>query len=227
MLSLWWSRSYLIAYTVFPCCLLQNGLKSWRRTKCARLIFRCLDFEMNLYDCEDEFLLTFKTTINEVLCPLHLLCSHLLDHMQILKNPANTVKLLELLCCFNGLPQLGFFQQFGLCCALLTCRGCIPEAIMSLIIRTWARFFGSAGRSRGPGLVSSMYWITASYVSKHIICFSAGCTNSLLLLFSFWIKIGLKSGGLTDWERVTPSISTAGTCCIGFKALYCSVSWST
>lgn len=51
-------------------------------------------------------------------------------------------------------------------CAFLTCKGCIPEAMRSLIIRTWARFFGSAGISRGPGLVSSMYWITASCVSK-------------------------------------------------------------
>lgn len=39
-----------------------------------------------------------------------------------------------------------------------------------------------------------------------------------------WVQ-GL--GGLTDWERMMPSISTAGTCCIGFNALYCSVSWST
>lgn len=49
---------------------------------------------------------------------------------------------------------------------LLTCKGCIPAAMRSLIIRTWPRAFGSVGRRRGPGLVSSIYWITASYVSK-------------------------------------------------------------
>lgn len=53
-------------------------------------------------------------------------------------------------------------------CAVLTCRGCIPEAMRSLIIRTCARLTGSAGRSRGPGLVSSRYWITASCGSKQI-----------------------------------------------------------
>lgn len=52
------------------------------------------------------------------------------------------------------------------CAGCFTCRGCIPEAMRSLIIRTWARPFGSAGRRRGPGLVSSTYWITASCVGK-------------------------------------------------------------
>lgn len=32
--------------------------------------------------------------------------------------------------------------------------------------------------------------------------------------------------GLTDWERVMPSISSAGTCCMGFNILNGSVSWS-
>lgn len=51
--------------------------------------------------------------------------------------------------------------------SVLTCRGCIPEAMMSLIIRAWARFCGSAGSKRGPGRVSSIYWITASCVRVH------------------------------------------------------------
>lgn len=103
----------------------------------------------------------------------------------------------------------------------LTCRGCIPEAMRSLIILTWARFFGSSGSSRGPGLVSSMYWITASCVSKSlfltVFClFSCGCVHR-------WRTVGY----LTDWHRVMPSIFTAGTCCMGFNVLYSSVSLNT
>lgn len=104
--------------------------------------------------------------------------------------------------------------------ALLTCRGWIPEAMRSLIIRTWARAFGSAGSKQGPGLVSSMYWITASYVRKKYLY----CSH-------WWSKYGFVGGHrefrLTDWESVNPSISTAGTCCMGFNVLYCSVSLGT
>lgn len=36
---------------------------------------------------------------------------------------------------------------------------------------------------------------------------------------------GMNKLKLTDWDRVMPSTSTAGTCCMGFNVLYCSVSW--
>lgn len=102
-------------------------------------------------------------------------------------------------------------------CAVLTCSGWIPEAMRSLIMRTWARFFGSAGRRRGPGRVSSMYWITANCAGmKHFNKYSR-ITQKLKFR-----KTNVY--GLTDWDRVMPSISTAGTCCIGFNVLYCSVS---
>lgn len=59
--------------------------------------------------------------------------------------------------CFLNTPLFFILTSF-----VLTCSGCIPEAMRSLIIRAWARFCGSAGSKRGPGRVSSIYWITAN-----------------------------------------------------------------
>lgn len=80
----------------------------------------------------------------------------------------------------------------------LTCRGCIPEAMRSLIIRTWARFFGSAGRRRGPGLVSSMYWITANCVSRNISVTAACIRYSVGIR---WVK-----SSETHWLREDDAI---------------------
>lgn len=43
-----------------------------------------------------------------------------------------------------------------------TCRGWMPLAMVSEIMRTWALFFGSFGRRRGVGRVSSRNSMMAS-----------------------------------------------------------------
>lgn len=128
---------------------------------------------------DDRLPLTLKTTIDEVLRPLHLLRSYFLDYIQILRSPGikkkKKIKLLVLqvdldIASMDFLwTRVEIWTDGNVDCVLLTCRGCIPEAMRSLIILTWARAFGSAGRRRGPGLVSSMYWITASYINKRIL----------------------------------------------------------
>lgn len=76
-------------------------------------------------------------------------------------------------------------------------------------------------------LSNSLFWLTTMIINTD-------WENSPL--FKFYSKfqeiqfcgkeMDVELAGLTDWERVIPSISTAGTCCIGFNVLYCSVSWS-
>lgn len=130
---------------------------------------------------DDRLPLTLKTTIDEVLRPLHLLRSYFLDYIQILRSPGIKKKkkkkesywscrlTLTLQAWIFLWTRVEIWTDGIVDCVLLTCRGCIPEAMRSLIILTWARAFGSAGRRRGPGLVSSMYWITASYINKRIL----------------------------------------------------------
>lgn len=53
-------------------------------TKTTGVIFYRTRVDNNFY-YEEKHPPTFETTINEVLSPLHLLCSNFLNHVQILK----------------------------------------------------------------------------------------------------------------------------------------------
>lgn len=191
-------NSHLVIHTVRPWCFLQNRLQSWRRK--VRKCHRSAALRGGGGNPP-----TLEAAIDEMLGPLHLLRSHLLNHVQILK---------------CGGTNTDSRDPDG---STVWDARCSPAA--AEFLRQWDHLSSEPERV-SLGLLGE----------DEVPDASRRCTGSLPTVQGWntlpnipeshksWKFRKTNVYGLTDWDRVMPSISTAGTCCIGFNVLYCSVS---
>lgn len=136
--------------------------------------------------------------------------------------------------CLQFVIYLSLVYPLSLWCNSLTCTGWIPEAIRSEIMHTflWVcreKPVSCSGllnvldhcQLRVSGWVLSMLHLKNLELDLSCLNFYQ-CIRSTSLLKQRQTNNII---GLTDCDSVMPSIWTAGTCCIGFNPLYCSVNW--